>query len=181
MVRSSQNTGRRSVGSSSPTNPALIPGMIALALIAVAIGVAVMTKKPKVAVEATAPKPSPFADMPPEAPPPPRPKRTGSELPPAPASIVDEPMWVAAQATAAEGLLLYDEAMSAKAKGNMELANEKGKAARDKLDEAIANTADWEESVLSQYNAYDSKVTAIKNKRTDWFNKLRYLNKSVGH
>jgi len=179
MVRNSQPAGRRSPAPRS--NPALIPGLIALVMIAIAVGVAVMTKKPKVAVESTAPKASPFSDMPPEAVPPPRPKQAGSDLPPAPESISSEPLWVAAQAIAAEGLVLYDEAMKAKAKGDQSLANEKGKAAREKLDEAITNTADWEESILAQYNAYDAKVSAIKNMRTDWFNKLRYLNKSVGH
>lgn len=179
MVRNSQPAGRRSPPSRS--NPALVPGLIALVMIAIAVGVALMTKKSKDAVAPPAPKASPFGDMPPEAAPPPRPKQAGSDLPPAPESIASEPLWVAAQALASEGLALYEEAMTAKAKGDQTLANEKGKAARDKLDEAITNTADWEESILAQYNAYDSKVTAIKNRRTDWFNKLRFLNKSVGH
>jgi hypothetical protein len=90
-------------------------------------------------------------------------------------------MWVAAQATAAEGVVLYEEAMTAKAKGDSTLATEKGKAARDKLDDAISSTADWEEAILAQYNSYDKNIRAIKDRRTDWFNKLRYLNKSVGH
>lgn len=173
--------GRRSAGSTPRSNPALIPGLIALVLISIAVGVAVMNKKPKVAVEATAPKKTPFGDMPPEAVPPPRPKRAGDNLPPAPESITQEPMWIAAQATAEEGLALYKEAMTAKNGGDLALANAKGKLAREKLDEAITNTADWEESILTQYNNYDSKVTAIKSKRTDWFSKLQFLNKSVGH
>lgn len=181
MARNSQTTERRRATSSSGANPALIPGLIALVLIGGAVAVAVMTRKPKVVVEDTTPKLTPFGDMPPEALPPPRAKRPGSDLPPAPESVTSEPLWLSAKVTAAEGLALYEAAMTAKAKGDAALATSKGIAAREKLDEAVTATVDWEEMLLSKYNPYDRNVAKIKDTRTDWFNKLRYLEKSVGH
>ena len=181
MASKPQSTGRRSAGAAPRSNPAVIPGLIALVLIGIAVGVAVMNKKPKVAVESTTTKKTPFGDMPPEAAPAQRPKRAGEDLPSPPESISSEPMWVAAQASAEEGLVLYKEAMAAKSAGDVALANAKGKLAREKYDDAISSTADWEESILAQYNNYDGKVRTIKEKRTEWFNKLQFLNKSVGH
>lgn len=180
MAQNSQSGGRR--GTESRSNPALVPGLIALVLIVVAVAVAVLNKRPKDADNAAeAPKPRPFADMPPEAAPPPKEHKAGSNLPNAPDSITSEPAWISAKALAAEARTLYDATVEAKGKGDMKLANEKGIAAREKYDEAVTMTADWEETILSQYNEYDSKVKAIKDARSDWFNKLLWLKKSVGH
>ncbi|HTF89190.1 MAG TPA: hypothetical protein VK843_12325 [Planctomycetota bacterium] len=175
---SSSDRGR----SSAPrSNPAVIPGLIAVVLIVVAIAVAVMTKKDK---KADAPEPvatSPFQDMPPEVPPPAKEHKGGSNLPPAPDSITTEPQWIEAKALAADARELYEAAANAKAKGDIKLATEKGLAAREKYEAAVTMTADWEETILSQYNEYDSKIVAIHDARSDWFKKLLWLKKSVGH
>lgn len=92
-----------------------------------------------------------------------------------------DPTWIKAKATAAEALELYNATVAAKSKGDTALATSKGQAARKKYNEAVETTAAWEEDLLARYNAYDNKVVAIKDARTDWFNKLRWLEKSVGH
>ena len=178
MARTSNSSSRRRDPSS---NPALIPVSLAVDLIVGAVVVAMLTKKPKEVVDASPSKPKPFAEMPPEAPPPPREHKPGSNLPMAPDGLATEPQWLKAQVLAAEAKVLYEAAVSAKAKGDQALANEKGGAARDKYNAAVEATAEWEESILSKYNENDSKVRAIKDTRTDWFNKLRFLEKSVAH
>ena len=178
-LQTSSNDRRRS--GEQRSNPAVVPGLIALVLIAVAILVAVATKKPKIAnVPETATK-SPFADMPPEVAPPTKEHKAGSTLPPAPEGLAMDPTWIKAKATAAEALELYNATVAAKSKGDTALATSKGQAARKKYNEAVETTAAWEEDLLARYNAYDNKVVAIKDARTDWFNKLRWLEKSVGH
>ncbi len=180
MARNSEsNDRRRSVEQRS--NPALVPSLIALVLIVGAVAAALMTKRNKDEAETSTPKLQPFADMPPEAAPAPRVQKPGSNLPPAPDSIATEPQWLSAQVLAAEGRVFYDAAVAAKSKGDLALAREQGILARDKYDTAVEQTADWEETILSQYNEYDSKVRSIKDARSDWFNKLLWLKKSVGH
>jgi len=181
MAPPSSSRDRNSRGSERRSNPAVIPGLIALVLIAAAIGAAVMTKKGK-DTQVSAPAPTnPFADMPPEVAPPPKEHKAGSNLPPAPDSIVEDPQWVSAVALAAEARELYEKAMNAKAKGDLGAATTAGKDARKKYNDAIEQTAAWEEDLLAKYNPYDQKVSKIKDARTDWFNKLRFLEKSIGH
>src|SRR5688572_3887176 len=59
MARNSQLNERRHGGSAPRTNPALIPGLVALALIGVAIGAAILSKKPKTDAQAAKPKGNP--------------------------------------------------------------------------------------------------------------------------
>jgi hypothetical protein len=171
----------RSRGVQRGTNPALVPGIMALVLVAVAVMAAVLTRKEKDPVDDAPPKPKPFAEMPPEQLPPPKVHPGASSLPMAPEGLQSEPTWVEAQAIAAEARVLYDAAVAAKGKGDASLATEKGVAARKKYEAAVEMTAEWEESVLAKYNEFDAKVRAIKDERTDWFNKMNWLKKSVGH
>ncbi|MBK8180176.1 MAG: hypothetical protein IPK67_15075 [Planctomycetes bacterium] len=180
MARSSSSNDR-SRSTKGGTNPAIVPGVMALVLIVVAVFAAVMTRKPKEDPNAATTKPKPFADMPPEELPPPKQHKPGSNLPDAPDGLLTEPLWVEAKALAAEARLLYDETVAAKTKGDLSLAAEKGVAARLKYDKAAEMTAEWEESLLSKFNERDPKVSAIKSERTDWFNKMNWLKKSVGH
>lgn len=176
MARSSS-----SKSSSSGTNPAVVPAIMALVLVVVAVIAAVLTRKPKEEAPAGPPKPKPFAEMPPEELPPPKVHKPASNLPPAPDGLLAEPMWIEAKAIAAQARVLYDEAVKAKSSGDIALAADKGVAARKKYEAAVEMTADWEESVLSKYNENDAKVRAVKDERSDWFNKMGWLKKSVGH
>jgi hypothetical protein len=180
MARTPSNGRSRGKSQRGP-NPAVVPSLIALALIVVAVIAAVLTRKDKQPDDAAAPKPKPFADMPPEVPPPPKQNKPGSNLPMAPDSILSEPVWIEAKALAADARTLYDAAVAARTAGDITLAAAKGSEARKKYEQAAELTAEWEESVLAQYNEYDPKVSGIKDERTDWFNKMQWLKKSVGH
>lgn len=179
MATSSQD--RRPRGTESRTNPAVIPGLIALVLIVAAVVVAVMNKKDKPVVAQTNTEHNPFADMPPEVAPPPKEHKAGSNLPPAPDSVLTDPNWISAKAIADEARVLYEAAANAKAKGDTQLATEKGVAARKKFESAFEMTADWEETLMTTYNEYDRKVVAIHDERSDWSKKMLWLKKSVGH
>lgn len=180
MSRSAENSSRRRP-EPPRTNPALVPGLIALVLIAIAVVVAVLNKKPAVDPAASAPRTNPFADVPDEAPPPPREHKPGSNLPMAPDSVVSEPAWLEAQKLAGEARKLYDAAVAAKAANDLSLAREKGVAAREMYDKAVESTAEWEEMLITQYNESDPKLRAIRETRSDWFAKMNWLKKSVGH
>jgi hypothetical protein len=119
--------------------------------------------------------------MPPEVAPPAKVHTAKSSLPPPPANIASEPQWISAKALAVEALELFEATMSAKAKGDLATATTKGKASREKYSAAIETTAVWEEDLMSKYNPNDGEIIAIRDTRSDWFNKLRVLQTSVLH
>ena len=180
MERHFDSDQRRSSGERA-SNPAVIPILIALILIIGAVAVALLTKKPKEAIEASPLKEKPFAELPPNAPAPPREHKARPGLPDAPNSIATEPEWVRAQALSAEAKALYDEAVAAQRKGDLAFSSKKCDEAHYKFNLAVESSAEWEESLLSKYNDNDGKIRAIQATRTDWLNKLRQLEKGVSH
>jgi hypothetical protein len=159
-----------------------LPAVIATVLFG---GAAVAILKGKKQPKAEAPvevagKPKPFADLPPEKPP----VRGGSGsrstfVAEAPEGLASDANWQKAVKLAAEGEALFEEATEAKALGNTALLNEKGKAAREKLDDAFTMTAEWEEELLEKYGDANAEVRRIVRTRSGWADKLRWLHKST--
>jgi hypothetical protein len=161
----------------------LIPVTLAAVVIG-GIGLSMLGKDPPKAPEANAAdaKPKPFANLPPEAPP----QRGGGSrsgrtfVAQAPEGLAKNETWQKALKIASEGEALYKEAVDAKAAQDTAKANEKGRAARIKLDEAFTMTAGWEEELLEKYGDANVEVRQIVQMRTGWVNKLDWLLKSVG-
>jgi hypothetical protein len=172
--------GRRPVKKSGP-------GIVVPVLIVVVLGgagaIAMLGgNKAKKAPEAApvAAKDKPFADLPREEPPAPRRAGSSSEaLADAPEGLAADADWQKALAIAATGEALYDEAVAAKSQGETTLANEKGNAAKDKLNEAIEMSALWEDDIVAKYGDTDPQVRAVMRTRSGWFKKLDWLLKST--
>ena len=163
--------------------------LIPLVVVVVILGGGVMAvvagsgKKP---VEAPKPvasnKPKPFDDLPPEQPPS---KKAGSSssgrtfIAAAPDGLESDANWQKAILIANEGSKLYDEAVAAKTDGNTALLNQKGAAARTKLNDAFDMTAMWEEELFTKYGDANPEVRRIVKTRTEWMDKVRWLHKSI--
>ncbi len=160
----------------------MVPLTIA-AVIVCGVGLSMMGKSEKAdaATQPVSDKPKPFADLPPEAPPQ-RGVSTGNGrtmVAKAPEGLANDPTWQKAVKLAAEGEALYDEAITAKNAQDTAKLNEKGRAARDKLDEAFTMTAVWEEELMEKYGDANSEVRRIISIRSGWIDKVRWLHKSV--
>jgi hypothetical protein len=159
-----------------------LPAVIATVLFGgAAVAILRGKKEPKVEkpVEAST-KPKPFADLPREEPP----KRGGAGskttfVAEAPEGLASDATWQKAVKIGAEGEALFEETTEAKATSNVALMNEKGRAARDKLDEAFTMTAEWEEELLAKYGDANAEVRRIMRTRSGWSDKLRWLHKSI--
>ena len=135
------------------------------------------SQEPK-AAPASAPKP--FEGLPQEAPP--KKKLGGGSgakfVADAPEGLEAEAQWLKAVAIGDAGQALYQEALEAKSANNTALLNEKSKAARDKLNEAVDMTALWEEELLAKYGDANASVRRIMKVRSSWIESLRWLHKS---
>ncbi len=162
----------------------LIPLAVVIVIL-VGGAIAVATGTDKKAKEAPAPvasnKPKPFDDLPAEQPPS---KKAGSSggrtfIAEAPEGLEADANWLKAIAIANEGAKLYDEAVAAKTQGNTALLNQKGAAARTKLNDAFDMTAVWEEELFEKYGDANPSVRRIVKTRTEWMDKVRWLHKSI--
>lgn len=162
--------------------------LIPLVVVVVILGGGVMAvvagsgKKPAEAPKPVASnKPKPFDDLPPEQPPS---KKAGSSsgrtfIADAPDGLESDANWQKAILIANEGAKLYDEAVAAKTGGNTALLNQKGAAARTKLNDAFDMTAMWEEELFTKYGDANPEVRRIVKTRTEWMDKVRWLHKSI--
>lgn len=87
--------------------------------------------------------------------------------------------WTSALALAEEAEPLYEACVAAKRAGNMERANAKGRLARRKYDEALESTAAWEERLIDEHGESDPGVREVMRIRDQWFDRVRWLHKSV--
>jgi hypothetical protein len=132
----------------------------------------------------------PFADMPPEE----LPEHmregafssgggdaaaAGSSVSTAPAGLADDATWVKALGLAEEAETHYAAATAAHAAADRETLNEEGKRAQALFDQALESTAVWEEELLETYGENDSQVRSIKKRRSLWFDRTRWLHKSI--
>lgn len=177
---SDADTQRRPVRKSgmSPMVPVVIGAVVVMG-----IGLSFLGKgeKAEAAPQAVSDKPKPFADLPPEAPP--QHDGKGSSrytmIAKAPEGLMSDANWLKAVQLASEGEALFEEATAAKVAGDTPKLNERGKLARDKLDEAFTMTAVWEEELLEKYGDANADVRRIVKVRSGWIDKVRWLHKSI--
>jgi hypothetical protein len=162
----------------SPMVPVLIGAVVVMG-----IGLSFLGKgeKADAAPQQDSGKPKPFADLPPEAPP--VRGASGSSkytmIAKAPEGLMSDANWLKAVQLASEGEAFFDEATAAKVAGDTPKLNEKGKLARDKLDEAFTMTAVWEEELLEKYGDANADIRRIVKVRSSWIDKVRWLHKSI--
>ena len=97
----------------------------------------------------------------------------------APAGIAEAAAFQQGRALAAEAKELYAAALAAQKAGDETTYREKAIAARDKYDEAMFVTADWEIDLLDKYGSDDRQVAKIGKEIDTWrkqMNKIRKVN-----
>lgn len=166
------------------------PAAIALFVVAVVgIGIAGWTQRDR---EKQAPEDpadpvvaNPFDDLPAETPP----QRNGerpavrrdAETHLAPEGLLANPVWGAAVALAQDGYALSDQAESARRAGDDETYAEKALEAREILDQAIEETAEWEAQIQEEFGDGDALVREVVRERSRWFDLVqRYRKVGVG-
>jgi hypothetical protein len=162
----------------SPMVPVLIGAVVVMG-----IGLSFLGKseKAEAAAQQDSGKPKPFADLPPEAPP--ERGASGSSkytmIAKAPEGLMSDANWLKAVEIATEGTALVDEAKAAMVAQDRAKLNEKGKLARDKLNEAVDMTAAWEEELLAKYGDANAEIRRIAKVRSGWIENVIWLHKSI--
>ncbi len=127
---------------------------------------------------------TPFDDMPPEEPPPPRSRRTRSSRPTGtPLSsnaLAQEAPWVEAAAKIAEAEDLMQEAARARAEGEYATTQEKNKAAKVLVEEALALTVDWHDELIANRGEDDRDAIGLDRELQRWVRLLSELRKTTG-
>lgn len=125
-------------------------------------------------------KPKPFANVPDDVPPPPRSAAGGkARKGTAPDGLAQNPVWQRALEQAEMAQKLYDEATAAKVEGDTKTLNAKGNEAKALYDQALEDTAVWEEELVEKYGDGEPQVAAIMRVRSRWFDRTRWLHKST--
>lgn len=139
--------------------------------------------EPEVAPRVEVDTPRPFADMPPEEAPAPRGSGGGARPAPfgavAPEGLADAPEWKKAVKLAEEAQGHFDAATEAKVVGNRKKLNEEGGKARTLFDQALEATALFEEQLVAEWGETDRQVRDIMRTRNQWFDRTRWLHKSI--
>jgi hypothetical protein len=121
--------------------------------------------------------------MPPEEPPAPRAGNAGKEPVPfgatAPEGLAEDEGWQAAIALAEQAEVHFEAATEAKVAGDTKRLNEEGARARALFDQALESTAVWEEELVSTWGETDPQVRQIMRLRNQWFDRTRWLHKSI--
>ncbi len=130
------------------------------------------------AEDANAPKP--FEDMPPEKPP--KGAITTSTTPSGttPAGLEDNRIWKLALELAEEAEAHFTAATESKLAGDRSKLNAEGSRAQTLFDQALEATADWEQQLIATHGDQDPQVRAIMRRRNEWFDRTRWLHKSIG-
>jgi hypothetical protein len=124
--------------------------------------------------------PRPFEDMPPEELPEEyRASGASAAVASAPAGLAENAAWIEALALAETAETHFAAAEAAMVAGDRAQLNAEGKLARTLFDRALEDTAVWEEELLSAYGEGDPQVRAIKKQRSKWFDRTRWLHKSI--
>ena len=124
--------------------------------------------------------PRPFEDMPPEEPPEEyRAFGASAAVASAPAGLAENAAWKKALALAETAETHFAAAEAAMVAGDRGQLNAEGKLAHTLFDRALEDTAVWEEELLSTYGEADPQVRAIKKQRSKWFDRTRWLHKSI--
>lgn len=181
-----QTTGR-APRRATQAAPNLLPVFATLAVVVVAaLAVALMTKKKKEEVPAGGNTPAavgganPFADINTD---PEQFKRAGSGTARstttnnAPPGLADAQVFADARKLAAEASLLVDEAAVAEKAGDTETWRTKSIAAREKFDEVMVMTSDWEIDLIATYGSNDAQVMQIGAEIDVWRKKMNKVRK----
>lgn len=126
----------------------------------------------------TAPALKPFEDVAST-----RPEATASADPNEPfagTGLQNRPLWKQAQRAAVRAEGLYQEAVQAHRDGDRSLLNARGAEAKALFNRALEDTAEFEAELLETYGERDASVEAIMAERSVWFDRLRWLHKTVG-
>lgn len=174
---------RRPPARKGPTS-ALWLAILAVVILGGGAALAILNKQQSQAASTTSTESEtsgPFSDMPPEKPPAQRSPGSGDSSGPFadPASLLSDAVWQKAVALAQDGEALYQEAVAAKTKGDVETLNEKGREAKAKLDEALESTAQLEEDLIASRGDTDLLVRQVQRTRNTWFDRVRWLHKST--
>ncbi len=166
----------------APKGPSLVPVFVAITVVVVAaLAVAVMqnmdkeSKAPDPAASDTgAPTSNPFGDIDND------PKSLGGTrttyVDTAPAGLMETPVYRAAKALADDGKALVKEAEAARAAGDEDTFQAKGRKAKDKLELAFEKTADWIMDLQDRY-PNDRQLNRIEKERMSWDRALRKVRK----
>ncbi|MEM9380467.1 MAG: hypothetical protein AAGB93_11010 [Planctomycetota bacterium] len=161
--------------------PSLAPVFLAvIAILGAALTVAAMQNKQDKASSATevqedAPQGSnPFSDIDNE------PRRVGGSraklVDSAPAGLAETPLYRAAKVLADDAKALVAEAEAARKAGDETTYQEKGRAAREKLETAYEKTSDWLIDLQERYPD-DRQVARIEREMITWDRALRKVRK----
>ena len=167
------------------SNNWVLPVGVALVLGLGALWAVAQSKQAKDLEEAargaeTANEPRPFENMPPEEPPEEyQPFGASAAKASAPAGLAESAAWKEALALAERAENHFAAAEAAKVAGDRAKLNSEGKLAKTLFDRALEDTAAWEEELLSTYGEGDPQVRAIKKQRSKWFDRTRWLHKSI--
>ena len=92
----------------------------------------------------------------------------------------DSAVWKRAVLAAEEAEELYQAAAQAHRDGERSLLNSRGAEAKALFNRALEDTAEFEAEIVETYGERDSGVAAIMAVRNRWFDRLRWLHKTVG-
>ncbi|MEM6675853.1 MAG: hypothetical protein AAF726_23590 [Planctomycetota bacterium] len=168
----------------APKGPNLAPVFLAvIAILGAALAVAVMQNKQDQAAEKESAaeaaeevqqQNNPFADIDNE------PRRVGGSrerlVDSAPASLADTPLYRAAKVLADDAKALVAEAEAARKAGDEDTFQDKGRAAREKLETAYEKTSDWLIDLQERYPD-DRQVARIEREMLTWDRALRKVRK----
>lgn len=90
------------------------------------------------------------------------------------------PVWTAAVELAAEAQMAYEAAEEAHRRADREALNRHGGEARALYDRALEDTALFETEIQEAHGERDPEVRSIVATRSTWFDRLRWLHKTVG-
>ncbi len=122
------------------------------------------------------PRLRPFEDLAPEADPPSKRRTQG----PFSGTLAERLVWKRALETAAEAEGHYELAEQAHRDSDREALNREGGEARRLYNQALEDTAEFEEELIVDHGEEDDEVAAIVKVRNGWFDRLRWLHKTVG-
>jgi len=91
-----------------------------------------------------------------------------------------DPIWTDAMELGDAGMDLAEQAAKAKQAGDHDGFKSFGKQAKEKLNEALTMTAEWEQGLVADLGASHGQVRSIQRTRKIWLNRLMALKKTVG-
>ena len=167
-------------GQSRGPNLTPLIGLVGLAIVAIVVAaLAAQNRERKEAAAQTQeppPEVDPFADIVPGKSVTLGPgRRAAVDL--APSGLSTTPLWVEALAKAEQAFGLIEEAEAAEAAGDTATFARRAATARSLLNQALEDTALWEEEIDAKYSSEDRQVREIKRERTRWFGLVKKYRK----